>query len=90
MKRDTFSSDKTPYQPRDPKIEAAKFLSNVARRYSNERATVSDVERDIEEWHKAFVGYVKDADAVKEPDLIDEILNKRFPLISRQPDKKNK
>jgi hypothetical protein len=54
-RRDTFSSDPTPYQPRSGIVEAAKHLMNTTRRFVADRANVGDVNAAIALWHEAFV-----------------------------------
>ncbi len=52
-KRDTYSSDPAPYYRGTPAQEAAKHLSNVARRFAQEKANANDVDAAIQLWREA-------------------------------------
>ena len=54
MKKDTYMTGAAqPRQPRAPHVEAAAWLSTVARRYANESANAREVEEAFSAWAAA-------------------------------------
>ena len=54
MKKDTYMTGAAnPRQPRAAHVEAAAWLSTVARRYANESANASEVEEAFSAWKDA-------------------------------------
>jgi hypothetical protein len=49
-KRDTWAAGPAPYHRMNATVEAAKHLSNVARRYAQGKATLADMNEAVGIW----------------------------------------